>query len=305
MFKPKALKQGNRIALVAPSSPVSEEKMKLALESVQFLGLVPVKYPSCSMKNGYLSGPDIVRAKDINNSFIDSSIDGIFCLRGGYGATRILPLLDYKMIKKNPKVFLGYSDITALHTVINKFCGFTTIHAPMPSTGYHIMDYFSLRSLSDTLFCEKPVGFAPIPDNEPIEIIYPGITEGIITGGNLSVLVSTLGSRYEIDTKGKILFIEDVDERPYQVDRSLTALALAGKFDDCSGIILGTFADCEETELPEEETLTLSQIFNQVLHPFKKPTINNFRAGHIYPQVSIPMGVKTRLDAFNGTVEFL
>ncbi|MDD2216376.1 MAG: LD-carboxypeptidase [Eubacteriales bacterium] len=305
MIKPKILKSGDRVALIAPSSPVSEEKLERSLESVGFLGLIPVLYPSCTMKNGYLAGTDNARAKDVNDAFANPSIDGIFCLRGGFGATKILPLLDYNLIKKNPKMFLGYSDITALHIVLNQRCELVTVHGPMPTRGYHTLDYLSLQSLTYALFCEGPIGLAPTPPDEPIEILCPGTAEGLIIGGNLSVMAAALGSPYEVDTKGKILFIEDVDERPYRLDRNLTALALAGKFEDCAGIILGTFADCEEPELEENETLTLTQIFDQVIKPFGKPTINNFRAGHIYPQVSIPMGVRTRLDAINGTVEFL
>jgi muramoyltetrapeptide carboxypeptidase len=305
MIKPKALSVGSRVALIAPSSPVSDEKLQLSLESIRFLGLIPIEYPSCTMSNGYLSGSDIARAKDINDSFNDSSIDGIFCVRGGYGATRILPLLNYEMIRNNPKFFHGYSDITALHIVFNKFCEFITYHGPMPSRGYHIMDYFSLKSLADTIFTNRPVGLAHNPPNEPIQCIVPGLAEGLITGGNLSVMAAALGSPFEVDTKDKILFIEEVEERPYRLDRNLTALALAGKFNDCVGIILGTFTDCDETEMEPALTLTLSNIIDQVIRPFGKPTINNFRSGHIYPHITIPMGVKTRLDALNGTVEFL
>lgn len=304
MIKPKSLKAGNRVALIAPSSPVSEEKLRISLESLKFLRLEPIQYPSCTMKNGYLSGTDYYRAKDINDAFRNKSIDGIFCIRGGYGANRLLPLIDYKMIRNNPKMFVGYSDITALHTVFNKLCGFVTVHGPMPSTGYHIMDYYSLESLSDVIFSNEPIGLIPNPPNEPIETIYPGTAEGLITGGNLSVMVSSLGSPYEIDTRGKILFIEDVDERPYRIDKSLTALALAGKLEECSGIILGTFTNSEETEYEPNSTLTLSQIFEEVVAPFKKPTINNFRSGHIYPHITIPMGSRAYLDASVGIVKF-
>ncbi|NLP30894.1 MAG: LD-carboxypeptidase [Clostridiales bacterium] len=302
MMKPKSLKAGSRVALIAPSSPVSEGKLQSSLESLKFLRLEPVMFPSCTMKNGYLSGSDSCRAKDINDAFQDESIDGIFCIRGGYGATRLLPLIDYSIIKNNPKIFVGYSDITALHCVFNKLCGFITIHGPMPNTGYHLMDYYSLQSLSDLIFSNEAIGIVINPPNEYIETIYPGVAEGIITGGNLSVMVSALGSPYEIDTKDKILFIEDVDEPPYRIDRNLTALALAGKLNDCKGIILGTFDNCIESK--GEPTLSLKEIFEEIIVPFKKPTIYNFRSGHIYPQISIPMGAKTYLDATHNIVKF-
>lgn len=305
MKKPKTLKKGDRIALLAPSSPVSEEKLQMSIQSIQFLGLEPVVFPTCSMRHGYLSGTDEARAKDLNTAFSDPSIDGVFCLRGGYGVTRLLTMLDYQMIQQNPKLLLGYSDITGLHMVLNHLCHLTTLHSPMPTRGWDTLDPLSLKSLTDQLFTEIPVGVVPIPDNEPIESIYPGTCEGIITGGNLSLLTATLGSPYEIDTKGKILFIEDVDEKHYRLDKGLTALALSGKFKDCAGIMLGTWADCGDPELNQEENLSLRQIIDEVITPFKKPTINNFRAGHIYPHVSIPMGTKVHLDAENGVVTFL
>ncbi len=305
MIKPNPLKPGSRVALVAPSSPVGEEKLSLSLESIRFLGFTPVLYPSCTMQNGYLAGTDKARAKDINDAFSNAEIDGVFCLRGGYGAMRILPLLNYDLIKSNPKVFVGYSDITALHTVINELCGFITFHAPMPTAGYHTMDYFSLESLSDAIFGSKLGGRVFNPPDEPLISLCPGKAKGIMAGGNLSVLASTLGSPYEINTKGKILFIEDVDERPYRIDKSLTALDLAGKLDDCEGIVSGTFSNCEEKELEPSMTLTLSQILKQVIGQKKKPALHNFRAGHIYPQSTIPMGAKTYLDADNGILRFM
>lgn len=305
IIKAKHLEKGDRIALIAPSSPVNEEKMEKSLASLEFLGLEPVIYPSCTMKHGYLSGPDFIRAMDVNAAFSDDSIQGIFCLRGGYGVTRILNSIDYKNIRKNPKVFLGYSDITGLHTTINMLSGLTTIHSPMPTRGWDTLDLVSLKSLEDNIFASEPIGLAPSIEEEEIEIINPGLAEGVIIGGNLSLLTATLGSPYEINTKGKIIFIEDVDERHYRLDKGLTALALAGKFSDCAGIILGTFAGCEEPDVAEEDNLNLQEIFDEVIKPFNKPTINNFRAGHIYPQISIPMGTKVRLDANNGNVYFM
>ena len=305
MIKPKCLKHGNRIALVAPSSPVSQEKLELSVESIRFLGLIPVVYPSCTMKHGYLSGLDDDRAADLNAAFSDPKIDAVFCLRGGYGATRILNRIDYDKIKANPKLLLGYSDITALHLALHQRCRLTTLHSPMPTRGWNTLDPVSLKSLTDCIFSGKPQGTAPSIEGEPIEIINPGTAEGQIIGGNLSLLAATLGTPYEINAKNKIIFIEDVEERNYKLDRGLTSLALSGKFEDCAGIILGTWADCGDPETPLEDNLTLHQIFEEIIKPYGKPTINNFRAGHIYPQISIPMGTNVKLDATEGTVTFL
>lgn len=305
MIKPKHLKPGDRIALIAPSSPVDEDKLMLSIDSVKFLGLKPILFPSVSMRHGYLSGPDAARAADINNAFANPDIDGIFCIRGGYGVTRILNRIDYKMISKNPKLFLGYSDITGLHVALNQLSNLATLHSPMPTRGWSSMDPITLQSLTDNLFSALPSGFAPYIEDEPIETINPGTAEGPMIGGNLSLLTAALGSPYEVDVKNKILFIEEVEEKNYRIDRGLTSLALAGKFDQCKGIILGTWADCGDPELEQEKNLMLHQIFEEVVKPFGKPTINNFRAGHIYPQITIPMGVRAKLDATNGTVAFL
>ncbi|MEG2324023.1 MAG: LD-carboxypeptidase [Anaerovoracaceae bacterium] len=298
LTRPAHLKKGDTVAITAPSSPVPSDVLKTSIASIKFLGLNPVVMPCCNMSHGYLSGKDDQRSKDLNNAFSNPDIKGIFCLRGGFGATRLLPLLDYDTIKRNPKVFVGYSDITALHLAINKHCGFVTFHGPMPNTGYMRLDPYSLTSLTDNIFAENPISPIVNPPNEPMEIIYPGSAQGILTGGNLSLLLGTLGSPYEVDTRGKILFMEDVGERPYRLDKAFTALALAGKFRDCAGVILGAFTECEEppahtvakNTVIAEGSLTFHDIIDEIIRPFKKPTLNNFRSGHIYPQSTLPMG---------------
>ena len=297
MNVPKPLKQGDRVALIAPSSPASEEKFLVSLQSLEFLGFNPIPFPCCLIRNGYLAGDDDARAKDVNDAFADPLIDGIFCMRGGYGATRILPLLDYETIRCNPKFFAGYSDITALHIILNQRCNLVTYHAPMPSTGYHLLDHFSLDSLKNSIFncCKGNRVFNP-PD-EKIVTLNPGIASGPITGGNLSVMAAALGSPYEVDTKGKILFIEDVGDPLYRIDRNLTALRLAGKLNDATAIILGVFSDITSDDSIESSGMSLQRVIDQIITPLKKPTINNFRSGHIYPQITIPMGARARLEA--------
>ncbi|HVI40311.1 MAG TPA: LD-carboxypeptidase, partial [Anaerovoracaceae bacterium] len=196
MIKSKCLKPGDRIALIAPSSPVTEDKLMLSIDSVKFFGLIPVLFPSATMVHGYLSGPDAVRAADVNNAFADPEIDGIFCLRGGYGVTRILNSIDFKLISKNPKLFLGYSDITGLHVALNQLSNLITLHSPMPSRGWSSLDPVTLQSLPDNLFSTVPTGFAPCIEGELIETINPGTAIGPIIGGNLSLLVAALGSPY-------------------------------------------------------------------------------------------------------------
>jgi muramoyltetrapeptide carboxypeptidase len=310
--KPEPLKPGDRVALAAPSSPVSPLVLETSIASINFLGLEPVIMPSCHMRHGYLSAPDRQRADDINKAFADPSIKGIFCLRGGFGATRLLPLLDYPMIRQTPKAFIGYSDITALHTAFNQLCGFITFHGPMPNTSYSRMASYSLDSLKQNLFSSRPPGMVINPDCQPLKAVYPGTAQGMITGGNLSLLQGTLGSPYEVDTKGKILFLEDVGERPYRLDKALTALSLAGKFRDCAGVILGTFTECEEpaadTVPPNTRitgsSLTIREIIDEVIRPWGKPTISNFRAGHVDPQSTIPLGIEACFDTSSMSLRF-
>ena len=297
MIWPSPLRSGDKVAITAPSSPVSDEKLEMSVESIKFLGLEPVVMPSCHMAHGYLAGPDKQRAEDINTSFADKDIKGVFCLRGGYGTTRLLPLLDFDTIKNNPKVFIGYSDISSLHFNINQKCGLVTFHGPMPTTDYRVHEGFTNDSLRACLFAPEALKTIGNPEGEKIITLREGFAKGTLVGGNLSLMAGTLGSPYEVDTKGKILFIEDVDEMPFRLDKMLTALALAGKFRDCEGIILGTFERCEEAGHP---SLTLREIFEEVVVPWNKPTILNLRAGHIYPQSTLPMGAEVSFDAKAG-----
>lgn len=304
LHKPKTLNPNDRIAVVAPSSPVTKEKLDVTLNSIRYLQLEPILYPSCNLNYGYLSGEDSKRAQDLNDAFCNPEIQGIFCLRGGYGATRILPLLDWPSIKKNPKVFLGYSDITALHTVLNQTCQMATLHGPMPSTGWGNLNALTLEYLTKLLFSSVSIDKITPPNDQPLLSLHGGVVRAPITGGNLSLLSATLGSPYEIDTKGKILFIEDVDSFPYQIDRGLTSLALAGKFSDCAGILLGTWVNCTQKE-EKDKTLSLNQIFTDIIKPFQKPTLLNFSAGHTYPHISIPMGCQIELNADTKTIRYL
>ena len=301
---PQALQAGDKIALTAPSSPVPKANLEAAVASIRHLKLEPVVMPSCRLHHGYLAGPDQQRADDLNEAFAAKQIRGIFCLRGGFGATRLLPLLDFQSIRKNPKVFVGYSDITALHSAINKLCGFVTFHGPMPNTDYRRMDAFTLASLKRNLFSPETLTCIDNPPHHRMEILNAGRAEGMLTGGNLSLLTGTLGSPYEVDTTDKLLFIEDVGERPYRLDKAFTALSLAGKFKDCRGILLGTFSDCEEPPqdtVPRDtviaaDSLQIAEIVKEVILPWGKPVLWNLRAGHIYPQSTLPMGAGLRLD---------
>lgn len=300
---PKRLRKGDTVALIAPSSSTDVESVKIAADSIRFLDLYPKIYPSCLCSHGYLSGNDERRVSDLNAAFEDDKVQGIFCLRGGYGAMRLLKHIDYEMISNHPKIFCGYSDITALHTVFNNICGFVTFHAPMPITDYRNMDNFSLLSLKDAIFGNWDCRDAQAPLGMSISSVCGGIASGRLTGGNLSLLASTLGSRFEIDTRDAILFIEETDEELYKIDRALTALALAGKFEDCRGILLGTFSGCSSSN--PLQSLTLDEIFNEIFSSLNKPIISNFQCGHSYPQHTLALGRQIEISADDLNVRFL
>lgn len=314
MIKPNLLKPGDKVAVVAPSSGTDLETVKKGELRVKAMGLEPIMFPTCYTNYGHLSAPDEQRAKDINDAFRDTSIKGIICLRGGYGTPRILNMLDYEMIKENPKVFMGFSDITTLHMAFNQICRMTTFHGPMATSNFakiedDVVEFesYTYDSIRKNLFTNEPVGEHINPNNEPLESYCGGISEGELIGGNLTLLVSTLGSKYELDTKDKILFIEEVNEPIYKIDRMLTSLALAGKFEECNGVMFGTFTGCErETKAYEGGLdLTFDEVIMNTIVPFNKPIIYNFKAGHSFPQPTLPFGTMARIDGDNKKVVFM
>lgn len=305
MLTPRSLFPGARVALVCASSAVPEDRLEPAVSVVRALGLEPVLYPSCffARRHGYLAATDEQRAADINAAFADNSIDGVLSIRGGYGAHRILPLLDWDDIRAHPKYFSGYSDVTALHTAFNQDCGFVTYHTVMPSTEYYKpLDDYSLDWLKRALFGAL-AGPAANPDSKPLETLVPGKAAGLLCGGNLSLLAASLGTPWEIDTRGKLLFLEDIGERTYRIDAMLTQLRNAGKFRDCAGVILGAWTDC----VPEypEKTLELPEIFAELIAPAGKPAVMGLACGHVLPTLSLPLGGMAALDADAGTLELL
>lgn len=305
MKKPAALKKGDTIGLVATSSHVGNlEIIKKCEEVLSTMGFNVVVSESCYLQYGYLSGADDIRARDVNRMFEDKGINGIFCIRGGYGASRILDKLDYNIIKKNPKVFAGYSDITAIHIALNQICSMVTFHGPMPSTDM-IPEFnsFSKDSFLGAVTSEKPLGFMDNPNDEKIKSLRGGCASGAIIGGNLSLVAASIGTKYEIDTKDKLLFLEDIDEEPYRVDRMLSQLRLAGKLDECKGVILGDFNNC--TPKSYNPSLSLMEVFQDIIVPAGKPTIYNFKSGHCKPMITIPLGVKAVLNADECSLKFI
>lgn len=302
MLKPKALKKGDTIGITATSSPTTEEKVRAAKTRLEEMGFRVKLAESCFSKHGYLAGNDQLRADNLNEMFADQGIDGIICLRGGYGAPKILDKVDFQLIKANPKVFMGYSDITALHMAMNQISGLVTFHGPMAASDIAGgLDDFSRYEFLKAITEPQPMGLIPNPENTKVETLVEGRAEGVIIGGNLALISATMGTPYEINTKGKIILLEEIGEEPYSVDRMLTQMALAGKFDDAVGIILGDWNDCQPKK--HNESLSLMEVFQEIILPYGKPTIFNLKAGHCDPKVTIPFGVRGVLDATTASLE--
>lgn len=302
----KKLKFGDTIGLIAPSGVLRQsDALELAVKETERMGFRVKLGDSAGQKYGYLSGYDNVRANDINQMFADDEVDAIVCLRGGYGATRILDQLDYAMIASHPKIFMGFSDITALHIAFQQACRLVTFHGPMAAANWanHPLDEFTLNAMYRLLMQAVPAGELQNPDGYEKTTITSGCAEGILTGGNLSLIAASLGTPWEIDTKGKILFIEEIGERTYCIDRMLTQLRLAGKFKDCAGIVFGDFADCT-VEYPTFG-LTLEEVIRDIVVPCGKPIFSGLRCGHCSPNLTLPLGAKCHINADTCTLTVL
>ncbi|MBK7980426.1 MAG: LD-carboxypeptidase [Ignavibacteriae bacterium] len=304
--KPKRINFGNTIGLISPASYISDSQLNEAISNFQNLGF-NVKYnPAIKDKYGYLAGSDSARAEDFNEMITDKDIDAIVAVRGGYGCARMLPFIDYELIKKNPKIIIGYSDITSLLYAIYEKTGLVCFHGPVGTSTFN--DY-SIQHLQNILL-EPRENYKmknSYTDENQIVVINEGIGEGELVGGNLSIVVSMIGTEYDIDTKGKIIFLEEVGEEPYRIDRMLTQMKQSGKFDNCAGIALGVFKNCDiKKEDPEfENSLSLVQIFNDILGDLKVPVIYNLSFGHIENKFTLPFGINARLDTKDKSLTLL
>lgn len=306
---PRPLFKGAHVAIIAPAGPIrgdEQEVEKVIRECDKALrswGLEPYFYPSTRMRYGYLAGTDEARARDVMEAFMDETIDGIFCIRGGYGVQRMLDRLDFEEIRKHPKWFAGYSDITALHIALNQFCQLVTYHTPMPSTEIIKEDFdeYTKEWLKAAMFGDLTGGLIDeLPSATEVHSLWdegPTVAEGRLCGGNLSLVSSSIGTPYGIDTKGKILFLEDVHEDVYRLDGMLNHMRLAGLFDDCVGIVMGYYTDCGTPE----DVMKLEQVCRD-LFPKDKPVLMNYSCGHQRPTMSLPLGTNMRLNVADGTL---
>ena len=293
---PSPLHPGDRVALVAPCSPVLPERLDYAAEFIAGLGYLPEIFPSCRAREGFLAGEDELRAGDLNRAFADPEIRAVIVVRGGYGSARLEALLDYDLIRANPKIFTGFSDATALHILLGQRCGLVTFHAPMPAAANFREDGFTHNALADALSGNWYGAF----DNSDtwrnagaeLECVCAGRGEGELVGGNLTIVASTAGTSYQLDCRGKILFLEDVGEYAYAIDRSILHMKHSGILTGCRGIILGTWLDCRApSDMPVSMTL------RNALAPLNIPVISGFMCGHSVPSTFLPLGMSAGIIA--------
>ncbi len=304
---PPALRPGDTVGLIAPSTYVSDpDRLALAEHTVRYFDLVPRFGRNVRKREGYVGGSVEERVEDLHAMFADPEVKAVFSIRGGFGAAHLLDHIDYPLIARNPKIFLGYSDITSLHLAIHRKTGLVTFHGPVVLAKFS--DY-TQQHFRRALFEAKPLGTLrnPPPSNglrpsHAVRTVRPGKARGPLTGGNLTLISTTLGTPYELDTRGRILFLEDVDEQPYSIDRMLTHLKLAGKLDQAAGIVFGECADCRPRDFKPsfESSFSLGEVLDRILGKLPLPVLSGLTIGHTEDQLTLPIGVVATLDAGRG-----
>ncbi len=309
---PSHLTPGDTIIFVAPSGSLDSTRMELARKRLEDRGYITIQSADLFRSWGYLGGSDERRAKELMDAFKNKSVNAIFPGTGGYGTTRILDLLDYEIIRKNPKILIGFSDITGLHLAINKKTDLIMFHTPSPMYGLGsennlspISDYYFWKAVEQ----DNPNGYTidlePFGLKDSVIIIHPGIGTGQLIGGNLSLINTLMGTPYEIDTDGKILFIEDVGEAPYRIDRYLSQLKMGGKLDHLQGVILGKFTRRSD-EIPDDpKSFKMIEVLKQYFSDLGVPVLANYPVGHYKYNVTLPIGALVRIDAEKKLINIL
>lgn len=297
MNKATALKKGDAIIFISPASkPADETRISRAAKYFEDKGYKVEIAGNVGKETGYLAGTDKERSNDMNKAFKNKKIGAIFALRGGYGTPRILHRLDYKYIKDNPKIFAGYSDITALHSAFMSQSKLISFAGPMPAVDFHseidpVTEASFFRVLTGG---EKNLNLMADYHGDDVEFIGKSEIEGRLIGGNLALLTSLCGSPYLPDFKDKILLLEDVGEKPYRIDRMLNQLEINGALSQLKGIIMGQFTDCAEDE--GKPTLSLEEIFDRYIYRLKIPVVRNFPHGHVKTNLTMPIGAAIKIN---------
>ncbi len=302
MIFPEKLKKGDTVAIVSPSSPVTQEEAVRSKQYLESLGYqVKMGDYVYEKLGGYRASTGAVRAKNINDMFADNEVKAIFSMRGGDTSSHVVDKIDIDLVRNNPKIFVGYSDVTNLHVYFNQKADLVTYHGPMVrSNMIDKFDDFSKKSFWDALNMDDEL-YLENPEGEEFKVLREGKAEGILTGGNLALLSSMIGTPYEVDTKGKILFFEDINEDVPRIDRMLHQLKYSGKIDDAAGFLIGDFANSDNTADP---SYTLVELLEEFFADVDKPIFYNLVAGHCFPTSTLILGATCVLDTEKKTILF-
>ena len=312
-IKPPRLNYGDTVGIVAPASaPPDLNAIDRSVEALERLGFKPKLASNVRRRWGFLAGNDRERAADLMKMFMDRTVNAIVCMRGGYGTARLLPLLDYTKIRANPKILVGYSDITSLHCAFLMKANLISFHGPMLNSDFIKDDFpqFTLESFLRTLMEAEPAGsIARSPKGDrrsvtppEIAILRRGKATGQLIGGNLSLICTTLATPYQPDFKNRILFLEDLDEVPYRFDRMLTHLLNASLLQQVAGIAIGTNKNCFDPKAKgcKEYRQTIEDVFKERLRPLGIPIVLGLPFGHVPFNATLPIGVRATLDGIKG-----
>lgn len=295
-LKPLSLKKGEKIGVIAPAGSVNDGLLGAGVAALKRAGFDVEVAQGILDRKGYLAGDPEKRARALQNFFIRGDIAAIFCARGGFGSVQVLSLLDAEEIRRHPKIFVGYSDVTILLNWLVQRCGLVAFHGPMVAMEIAR----GLAGRSEEFFWGTLLGKKSKWQLRVTETVRPGYAEAEMVGGCLSIVVTTLGTPYEINTAGKILFLEDIGERPYRLERMLTHLKMAGKLDQLAGLVFGSFTNCEG-----EGDRDLRKIIQELFHDARYPVIAGLEAGHGDENLLLPFGVKMVLDGKTGSLSLL
>ncbi len=304
IIKPKRLKTGDVIGIISPaSSPDDLTKINSGVEYLEKLGYRVEVGKNVGLQEGYLAGSDLQRLNDLHDMFRNKMVNAIFSIRGGYGSGRLLDKIDYKMIRNNPKIFVGYSDINALQMAFFKMTGLITFAGPMVAVDFHDeISAFTEEVFWRTITSNKKIGKLQNPRKEKFYLLNKGRASGRILGGNLSLLCSLMGTQYLPNLKGAILLLEDIHEAPYRIDRMLNQLYLSKILKQVNGIILGNFVECVEQD-PNKQSFTLNEVIVHYFQNQKLPVLYNVKHGHVKDNITIPYGLKCVLNATHAYID--
>ena len=294
-LKPPPLRPGDTVGVVAPGSPIKRDLLLAGCEGLRHLGYKPFYKDSILDRDLYFAGSARRRARELEEMFERDDVRAIVCARGGYGTNYLLQELDLAKLKRHPKIFVGYSDVTTLLTWFTGAAGLTTFHGPMVTKDFAVSGGVHLGSWNAALAASSPWELKFSAASE-VKVLVEGSAEGTLYGGCLSMLAASLGTPYEIDTRDSILFVEDVAAKPFQVDRMLMQLKLAGKLETVRGIVFGEMLDCIQPGV--EQDYTLEEVVTRVLRDLNIPIAYGLRSGHVTREnITLPLGVRSSLEA--------